>query len=184
MKAARSIASRSASGPRSQCATRSKTSEVFHDAVSFHALRTETVRAPSKSSLTLKRVFIQALSRNNAVEEGEDKRRDAKGAERRRGLICPLSSSNRVCKKQSPSLRFSAPFASLRLLDSFSTTWIRLSLNGEWAGSITSRSASGPCSQRASTSEASETFHDIVSFHALRTETVRAPYMKSLPTRH
>ena len=42
--------------------------------------------------------------------------------------------------------------------------------------SITSRSASGPRSQRASTSEASETFHDIVSFHALRTETVRAPY--------
>ena len=61
------------------------------------------------------------LNRNHAVETGEDKRRDAENAERRRVLICPLSSLNCVCKKQSPSLRFSAFSAPLRLLDAFST---------------------------------------------------------------
>ena len=66
------------------------------------------------------------LSRIHAVEIDEDKRRGAKDAERRRVLIRPLSSLNRVCKKQSPSLRFSAFSAPLRLLDAFSSAWIRL----------------------------------------------------------
>ena len=65
----------------------------------------------------LKLLATLQLSRNHVVETGGDKRKE------RGGLICPLSSLNRVCKKAS----LSAFFESLRLLDAFLTARFRLS---------------------------------------------------------
>ena len=66
------------------------------------------------------------LSRNNAVEEGGDKRKDAENAERRRGLAFQKDSQNGVRKTPVSTPRFSAFSASLRLLGLFSSAWIRL----------------------------------------------------------
>ena len=118
-----------------------------------------------------------SLNQIQEVETGEDKRRDAKSAERRRVMICPWSSLNRVLKNKSPSLRFSASFASLRLLNAFSTTWIRLKAKGSSLKSECGR----PRPQQRSASNRARLLRRLTPVHVVAPEDGRTP-LRDQPT--
>ena len=63
---------------------------------------------------------MDPASRNREIETGEDRRKGRRGTQ---SFDLSIEFAESCLQKNSPSLRFSA---SLRLLDAFSTTWIRI----------------------------------------------------------